>query len=290
MPLAIRSGRFKVADAQAGVTIIAGKKGAFYRIFNSGKLAFKVDVGNAEIVLAAASSVDLAASVINGIVMIKTDGEQAAEGIYDFIGSPDSASDYLVSPDSTRSGRVNVEQYASAITIIKDRSGAFYRIFNSGSNKFTVKPEGNDNRKVELWPKWSLDVAVGGEVVVEGDPGKSVEGIYECLETRNPVRSGRINIVKTEGAKGKLEVDPAAQHKIIDLHGGGDRAWYRIYNSGKHPILLDEGWQAAKPLKTLEEGQSFDFEVGRSITDIYVRSESSEQPIEGIYEFLGRGD
>lgn len=287
--MAIRSGRFKVDNAKGGITIIKGKKGAFYRIFNSGKESFNVVVDGTTIPLATASSVDVAASASDGSVEINTGTKQAAEGIYDLIGSPDPTRDFLVSPDSTRSGRFTVDQYTAPITIVKGRSGAFYRIFNSGENKFTVKPDGNTNREVNRWPKWSLDVAVG-EIVVEGEVGKPLEGIYEYLDTQNPVRSGRINIKKIEGENNTLEVDPASPYKMIDLHGGGDRAWYRIFNSGEHPILLYEGSQNPALLGTVKEDQSFDFEVGKSVTDIYVASEHTDNPIEGIYEFLGKGD
>jgi hypothetical protein len=182
-----------------------------------------------------------------------------------------------------RSGRFTVDNAQSGITIIKGRSGAFYRIFNSGENNFTVKPKGAStpqHQQIQLKPTFSIDVAIGDEVVIVGAANEAVEGIYDYLDTQNPIRSGRF----------KLKDNPDTQHKIVDLHGGGDKAWYRIFNSGEHPIVVEEGKQNPSQLTQLDKEQSFDFEVGTSVTDIYVKSTDANKPIEGIYEFLGRGD
>ncbi len=165
--------------------------------------------------------------------------------------------------------------------IINAKNGAFYRIFNSGGSDFDVKAK--TGAGIPRRPKFSLDFAVDGEVWVTGTVGDTIEGIYEYLDSQAPVRSGRFKIKKVVDGDGNTVVDPTAEHKIIAL-GGGKSAWYRIFNSGVHDIIL--GYSPGDP-KILKNEQSFDFEVGYK-REITVESEHIDKPIEGIYDFLGR--
>ena len=176
-----------------------------------------------------------------------------------------------------RSGRFTVEDASTSFTIIKGRAGAFYRLFNSGKKDFTVTPRSGSGNTLTLKPTFSLDVATGDEVVIGKAAGDAVEGIYDYLDPHADIRSGRF----------KITSNTTTAHQIIDVRGGNDRAWYRIYNSGEHVIILLEG---SDELKRVTKDQSFDFEVGAPKREIFVKSADASHPIEGIYEFLGKED
>jgi len=181
-----------------------------------------------------------------------------------------------------RSGRFKVElASAGEIRIVKGRSGAFYRIFNSGEDAFSVTAGAPDSTTLEKG--FSLDVAVFDEVVVSTSGKAVVEGIYDYVDTQRPIRSGRF----------RLKSAPASHHKIIDLRHSGQkrRAFYRIFNSGEKNafnVMVDGVLcpYPAAPDKGLDPNQSLDFEVGYGSRDVYVVA-VDQYPIEGIYEFLG---
>ena len=130
-------------------------------------------------------------------------------------------------------------------------------------------------------------MVAGNDVVVEAEA--ATEGIYEYLDTQNPIRSGRFKMRLVEvGGKEDPVVDPPYPHMIIDLRKGSDRAWYRIFNSGENTIVLQYDKDNPQELIELAKEQSFDFEVGSSYKEILVSAKDGTQLIEGIYEFLGR--
>ncbi len=185
-----------------------------------------------------------------------------------------------------RSGRFKVVD-PSNVDIISGRSGTYFRFFNSGDNTFTVKVDGPlsaPDRKVDLKPTFTVDMVIAGDVRISGTG--PVEGIYDYLESPNEVRSGRFNIKLTDPLGNPH--DPTDRHPIILLAGGNQSAYYRIFNSGDHPIVLQSGLQANPiDIKALDPDQSFDFEVGTGRRIVTVKSTDVSKPIEGIYEFLG---
>jgi hypothetical protein len=186
-----------------------------------------------------------------------------------------------------RSGRFRIEiptpikSYEGEI-IIDGRGGAFYRFFNSGKTDFTIKSGSGGPSDLVLKPRYSIDLAVGSAVLITGSEGAEVEGIYEFLDGHAEVRSGRFNFkFVTEFVQ------------IIDFQGGfggsGDTAWYRIFNSGDKDLEVHRTKAPnGTPLKTLKPDQSFDFSVGRSTKDVFVRGTLANDQIEGIYEYLGK--
>ena len=181
-----------------------------------------------------------------------------------------------------RSGRFS-SNTTDDIPIVKGRMGAFYRILNSGENSFTVD-DGNESN--DLAPNQSLDVAVTGAVTISISGNVPVGGIYEYLESDNPVRSGRFK---------QTVQDESAIHKIIDINGGGLKknvVFYRVLNSGDWPIQVWAGNQSANAVRVLPEN-SLDLAIGsvRSINLSLKKLEAGTQPggyvVEGIYDYLG---
>jgi hypothetical protein len=180
-----------------------------------------------------------------------------------------------------RSGRFTASDTTEdGIAIIRGRGNAFYRIFNSGKTDFNVKPRGNVS--IPLRPTFSLDVSTGDDVRIVGT---SVEGIYDFLDVYMDIRSGRFKIAKVVDEDGEIIINPANPHPIIDLAPATGEAWYRIFNSGDHPIVV-EG--AAHDMDPLLPDQSVDFKVGANVRRITVKSTDQEKTIEGIYDFLGK--
>jgi hypothetical protein len=186
---------------------------------------------------------------------------------------------------AVRSGRFKVDfTTAGGIRIIKGRSGAFYRVLNSGKDPFVVASGGLD--LATLVEGASLDVAVDGEVKIKTGGAASVEGIYDYLDMSSPIRNGRFRIKAA-----------SEEHKIIHLNHTGKRkrAFYRIFNSGDdNPFnVLVDGDQypyPGNPTRGLKPNQSFDFEVGKTNSNISVEAIGGTYAIEGIYEFLGAED
>ena len=108
-----------------------------------------------------------------------------------------------------------------------------------------------------------------------------MEGIYEFLDGRESIRSGRF----------KLESAPAEPHKIIDLAISGQKpdAYYRIFNSGTKSFNVLASTDVL--IEELKPAQSRDFAID-SKRDIHVVpfDPADPYPIEGIYDFLGISD
>jgi len=174
--MAIRSGRFTINGASIATPIIRGRSGAPYRIYNSGDLPFKVDVGNGSaIALPKACSRDI---VVDGTVVVNSDTSRSIAGIYDYLGPQ----------NPVRSGRFKGDVSETGITIIQGGYGRIYRIFNSGDKRFVV--DGGGKEPTLLKPTFSLDVVVNSDVEIKvPDPEAStkrndsekvvVEGIYD---------------------------------------------------------------------------------------------------------------
>ena len=179
-----------------------------------------------------------------------------------------------------RSGRFTGDASGVGITIVSGRPGAFYRIFNSGNHSFEVHASSSHTT---LGKAMSLDVVVvNNDIVIKAGTGVVVEGIYEYLDGRDPIRSGRF----------KLETAPSERHKVIDLSVSGPKpkAFYRVFNSGvkSFKVIASNKVVDEVLIEELRPAQSSDFAID-SKRDIYVVPHASTDPypIEGIYDFLG---
>lgn len=280
--MAIRSGRFKFSNPSGGTaTIIEGvnRASATYRIFNSGEGMFAVTQNSTDVELWPACSVDVTAGDV------EVTAGTALKGSYDFLYDKEYTSDYVDAENPPRAGRFKIDgNTASEITIVQGTFRLFYRIFNSGNDAFTVQTA--PGHTWSLKPTYSYDVYAKDDLVIKAGTDLTMEGIYDCLDTRKPVRSGRFKIWEKTLAEDGEVVDPTIPHKIIDLREGGNKpVWYRIFNSGSHPLTLNRG---SSSTKEIEAEQSYDFEVGKSVKEVFVKSTDTKIPIEGVYEFLGR--
>lgn len=191
--MAIRSGRFKVADASGtnAVEIIRGHSGAFYRVLNSGDNPFtlKTTGGGGSstdktVSLEPTYSVDFSTK---DTVTVEGAAGEPIEGIYE----------YLDGINSARSGRfkfreqrdsmgnpVDIPAYPHLVITLKGSNDkAFYRFFNSGSNAIDILEDGAKIKS--LASDQSYDVEVGTSVhkieVDSADRKLPIEGIYEFL-------------------------------------------------------------------------------------------------------------
>lgn len=193
--MAIRSGRFKVSTVPAdGITIVVGRTGAYYRIFNStaptpaliasGDADFNVFVGAVSTLLKPGFSLDV---VVDANIVIKAPAGKPIEGIYDFLNSTNTEG-------AGRSGRFNIKSGAAAKHKIIDlriggqKKKAYYRIFNSGDYAIILS-EGSGAGASTLGtvePAQSFDFEVGDgpkrDIYVNSSADdKPISGIYEFL-------------------------------------------------------------------------------------------------------------
>jgi hypothetical protein len=274
--MAIRSGRFKGSAAGSGIIIVSGRSGRF-RIFNAGKTPFVVhptsaSTTNKDVTVLVDCSVDVE---INNECSIKATGD--VDGIYEYIGST----------RKVRSGRFKGSA-AAPVKIVQDAPKAFYRILNSGTNDVAVSISATGLNATTLKPTFSLDVSTGQDITVAG---AEIECIYEQLRVDQDTRSGRFKFPLP------LPTPNPFPHKIIDLKGGGQRAWYRFYNSGPTPILIQQGNSsgAGNFMAVVAPQNSLDFEADNK--DIWVRPDDDKdgeidpggdnsEPIEGSFDFI----
>jgi hypothetical protein len=280
--MALRSGRIKSGDVSETneLTIIRGGRSATFRIYNSGETNFIVKPNGAntpqqqQIVLKKKCSVDIEP---NGDVIITQNNAEPVEGIYEYI-------DPL---NPIRSGRFKGDASGNGIVILQWKNASqitdFYRILNSGDKDFIVNVDGN--QVATLKPTYSIDVFAGKKVGISRGDAEPVEGIYDYLHPRNEMRNGRFKIKKVLNAVGQPVIDPRDPHPIINLSGASQRAWYRIFNSGEHAIIILEGNQE---FDTLEPDQSLDFEVGPNARRFFVKAGDLDHIVDGSYEFLGK--
>jgi hypothetical protein len=274
--MAIRSGRFKGSAAGTGIVVISGRSGRF-RIYNAGATPFTVHPTSGsgttkDITVSEDCSVDVE---INNECSITATGD--VDGIYDYIGSS----------RKVRSGRFKGSA-AAPVKIVQDASKAFYRILNSGTADVAVSVATDGLNPTMLKATFSLDVSTGQDITVAG---ADIECIYEQLRVEQDTRSGRFRFTLP------LPSPNPFPHKIIDLKGGGQRAWYRLFNSGPTPILIQEGNSsgAGSLVGVVAPQDSLDFEADNK--DIYVRPDDDNdgaidaaadntQPIEGSFDFI----
>jgi hypothetical protein len=284
--MAIRSGRIKGNDVTGtnALTIIkGGKVDGRFRIYNSGETEFIVKPNGTgtpsgqQVTVPQKGSADIEP---DGEVIITQTNAAPVEGMYEYIDPF----------NPIRNGRFKGNASGNGITILQWKNGSthkdFYRILNSGDEEFEVLVDGASAAMVK--PTYSIDVFAGTKAVIKRADAKPVEGIYDYLHSLVEIRSGRFKVKKVVDVTGTVIVDPTTPHPIINLAAGPPKkAWYRAFNSGAHVIIILKGMTE---LHRLNADQSVDFEIGAGDRKIFVKSNAQDDPIEGIYEFLGRED
>lgn len=178
----IRSGRFKGVLATP-LTILSGRQGSRYRIFNAGPNAFRIIAG-----ISSPQEVKKNCSldfwVTGSAVKVEpvTAGQEVV-GVYE----------WLQADDSTRPGRFRFNK-ADAVTarLIIDLSGgstqkAVYRIYNSGENGFKVQANSVDlatvaaDQSVDIQLPLAPDAARQIKVVSADSPSNPIDGSLEFL-------------------------------------------------------------------------------------------------------------
>ena len=265
----LRSGRIKAENSAGSLSLPIIKRPGKYRILNTGESEFSIKPdGGTAIPLKSKNALDI--EITTGIDIEKT-AAGAIDGVYDLL---DTAK-------PIRGGRFKGPVTpAPGITIAQNRGATFYRIFNSGKNRFNVNFQGTS---IPVRQRMTIDVAAGAVITITNpDTGSiPVQGIFDYLDPRNEIRSGRFKIKKD--ATAVPPVDPLTPHPIINLFGTLNAVGYRIFNTGENPIVILEG---TTTLHTLNSDESLDFVVG-SNRQIFVKSTTSNKPIEGIYDYLG---
>ncbi|NLS94802.1 MAG: hypothetical protein GXX96_21825 [Planctomycetaceae bacterium] len=147
MTAAIRSGRFQLTiPAAQEAPITHGVTGLSYRIFNTGKTEFSVQAsGVAAVPLKTGMSVDLKVQA-GGVINIANPSakEITVRGIYEQLGDP---------WNPVRGGRF-ISDTNDDIDIIRERAGAYCRIFNSSKNTVFKVVLSNRNQ-VQVVPRCS---------------------------------------------------------------------------------------------------------------------------------------
>ena len=263
---ALRSGRIKADDVVGAnaLTIVSAVTGPF-RIFNTGENDFNVKpTAQDSIVLKPRSSVDVR---VNGDIVIDRTATGAVKGFYEYID-----------PFTSLRGGKFKGLATPALTIVQNRGDAvFYRILNSHkTNNFEVRV--GTTLITTLEPRFSIDVAAGAKVTITRAT-LPVVGIYDYLDSRNVIQSGRFSITMAA----------TDRHKIIDHTGGARRVYYRIFNSGEEPFVVRRGTTAITP--RVRPDQSLDFDIPSSGDKIITVSPvTGTKLIEGIYDFLDLGE
>ncbi len=188
----VRNGRFssRITNTKSP-TIIFGRSGSFYRIFNSGDVDFLLTNGiSPAVALSPRQSLDI---VVEGVVKIGTSSATPVkvEAIYD----------YLAVDKAIRSGRFKRRSNQSPASFHQivdfreyDESNpyAMYRIYNSGDNEFEIIAQGGGMGDVllkTLGADQSFDFGFNRQgfdanktiSVRSTDATKGIEGIYEFL-------------------------------------------------------------------------------------------------------------
>ncbi|WP_417849249.1 hypothetical protein [Thalassoglobus sp.] len=191
----VRNGRFslEMSNSTSAATIIFGRDRTLYRVFNSGKVPFKLKNGsNAAVVVPSKQSLDI---VVEGNVKISTNSTTAilAEAIYDIV----------TDSKPIRSGRFNRRASGTPnefhqIIDIRDLGASpylLYRILNSGDEDIEIVARKDPSDSAEeqiiftLPKKQSFDFGIDEEGfdsrktigVRSTGANKAIKGIYEFL-------------------------------------------------------------------------------------------------------------
>lgn len=190
-----------------------------------------------------------------------------------------------------RSGRFGLTAETSPkpktiIVAAKKAGGAFYRVLNSGSHKFTIQD--NSNKEIGVVEKensFDFYVPSGMSIQILAESDKTAEGIYEFLGdgtsvSRPPesVRSGRFRSGGADIIIANFEHAPATKFSVL----------YRFLNSG----ATDQ--QQGKFKITGVSGVSVDtkesLDVAFAKGKVIIEKAVGIAKFEGIYDFLSGED
>lgn len=273
----IRTGRFEGPAASQPIIIV--RDATVYRLFNTGKVPFKVQIPDPDpsnppdtlVTLDRQSSADVKIAAGKSVVIAAVDPvkQPSVKGVYS-----------LLSPGHpVRSGHFKLKTPATATTILHGRKGNLYRVYNSGEVTFKVI---NTPDEPEVIADCSLDILVANKVTnVSGSP--AITGVYELLLESISVRSGRFTF---------QESDPPTEHLIIDFRQAANTAAlvhrFRITNGGDTSFLvMKNGGSILGANVMLGPDQSIDFQIAElEKCQITVKGNKDEQ-FTGIYDYLG---
>jgi hypothetical protein len=181
----IRSGRFSSGgnDWPDPLVIVQEHRGAIYRVFNSGRNAFRVRVaGGPNILLASKQCVDVACVEVAAgqearIRIFKENDNDIIDGIYERIETG----------VDVRSGRFRIKDAAAAHTII-DLTGTLgtdvvrYRVINASEVTIKLKFDGASEVEIGAEQSYDFEITTQRKVTVEPEafPG-TIQGSYEFL-------------------------------------------------------------------------------------------------------------
>jgi len=268
----IRSGRFKTLGATgAAIPIVKGESGglASFRIHNSGDSNFRVDV--------ATLSPELVRSGCSLDVLVKDDDTVTIRPI---AGNPPFQGNYdlIEAGSDCRAGRFEANG-----TIILNQPG-IYRLINGGDNPIVVSGGVTGN----VPKNSSLDFSVAA-VSSDEVTSTNIQGVYERLDTRSTVRSGRFKYTVQDSGGGTAVVLP-----VIDLRAalttpldGLHR--YRIINAGKTQLRIKSSADGTNwsDIATVQRDQSFDFQMSNAKNTIIGVVDAVSVTISGVIDYLG---
>jgi hypothetical protein len=272
----LRSGRFKAPAAD--FVMIHVVNASAYRAFNTGDKKFRVKVytgAGAEsytTVVQPKCSLDFRVPQ-NGSV--KIDGDAATptpiadiEGVFDFVGGE----------SEIRNGRFDT---AAAVTILRNRDGALYRIINGGDEPVTIASSATGQGEVKR--NCSRDLAIpAADFTVTPATGFRAIGAYDNVSKSSITRSGRFKF--NTGASND-------SYLIIDLGAASDtqRHRYRVTNGGNNPFdVVRRVGTTNTTLATLQRDQSVDFLLsGDDAPLVTIVGAAASTVLTGIYDHLG---
>jgi len=274
----VRSGRFEGPAAAQPIIIV--RDATVYRVFNTGKVPFKVQIpdpnpSNVETLatLDRQSSADVKIAAGKSVVIVAVDSTKQGnvQGVYS-----------LLSPTHpVRSGHFKSKNAATATTILNGRKGNLYRVYNSG--EVTINVINTPDEPVVI-AGCSLDILVANKVMtVSGANNTTITGVYEFLTDSTSIRSGRFTF---------QEDDSPEEHLIIDFRQASNSATlvhrFRITNGGDTSFLVLKNSSSILGTNVkLGPGQSIDFQILESEQcQITVKGDADEQ-FTGIYDYLG---
>jgi hypothetical protein len=226
----IRRGRFLSDDASGtnAITIIKPIIGTRYRVFNTGRNAFRVTWGAAAwqtMLVRRRCSCDFDAT--NDDITVAGQATTRIVGSYDQIDRS----------DRPRNGRFQFPPTTSAdldIPITR-RTPGIYRIFDAhDENEFVVSLGGSGNDIVTLEPGSSIDVGVAGNQSLKIRSATPTRGSYVLLKDIDSEQAEEVD-AEEDGRFGKIN----GSVKIIENIPDARR--YRIFNSGENAFTINYG-------------------------------------------------
>lgn len=294
----IRSGRFKSPISNPIIKVEAGHKAPF-RIYNAGDTSITVSGTGISQNVDSGGSIDVLVEATD--ISITQAGGNPFQGIFDLIADG----------SIIRSGR-----FQSGGTIILYQDGV-YRVINTGESPITLTftvtttvinlmtgttTPTSVSTELPVKKNCSVDFSVAPKSITPtlttittisttvAVGGTSIQGVYDRLDIRSDVRSGRFQQLYSV-------TTPLTVVNLIATSEGYHR--YRISNGGRLPFKIQwsaNGTSGWNDVGTVQRDQSLDFEVSTTARPYIgvVREVVNPAPaganaaITGIIDYLGQ--